>query len=256
MTRLEFPEHPPTPKKKAERLIFGETTPPKGEMTPAKRLFTDTPNDPKKDLVDEVKSRYPHFTPQQLSYASNLMKQLIPLKESVLLEFGARAQEAQADFIGKLTDHTKKMELGEVAKLISKATESASKPKTFLSKLLHEPEIDWSSYKALGLHVQAELNAIQSNMMFVSGELTQQKDRLPVHLAALSVVVDTHPPTDSDLLQLADSRRRALTFGVQQAGLLHNQVKQMNAALMTMQESLNTFLKVTLPALELKASLE
>ncbi|HWT40240.1 MAG TPA: hypothetical protein VN081_03140 [Dongiaceae bacterium] len=249
MTRLEFPEPPSEPKKKVERLAFGDPA-------PSKRLFNDTSSDPFKMLYDEMAVRFPNFTGQQLLYGHNLMKQLVPLTEPVLAQFGARAQEAQADFTEKLAKHTKKMELGEVAKLISKATEAAAKPKTFFSKFLHEGETDWSSYKALGLHLQTELNTIQSGMMFISGELSLQKDRLPVHLASLSVVLDKHPPTDQDLLQLADNRRRALTFGVQQAGLLHNQVKQMNATLATIQENLNTFLKVTLPALELKASLE
>jgi hypothetical protein len=248
MTRLEFPEPPVEPKKKIERLAFGETA-------PTKRLFSDTPADPMKVFTDEIKYRFPLFTPQQISYATNLVKQLVPIKESSLTEFGLRAQEAQAEFISKLTDHTKKMELGEVAKLIAKAVEAANKPKSLIGRLMHEPVADWSSYKALGLHLQTTLDSIKSSMTFISNELTLQKDRLPVHLAALSVVLDLQLPSDPVLLQLADSRQRALTFGVQQAGLLQNQVKQMNVTLTTTQENLSTFMNVTLPALEFKDSL-
>jgi hypothetical protein len=260
MPRLEFPESSPEPVKKDVERLWHETyqaDPPTSKPTSNRKLgFTQESSDPNKALADEVRRNYPHFSPSQLSFAAILIKQLTPLKEDVLTQFGTHAQDAQAEFIKNLAEHSKKLELSEVTELTRKAVDAASKTPGFLDKLLHKPVTDWSQYRALAQHLEEQIKTIRTSVDQMTDTLAQQKDRLPVHLAALSFVLDKQTSLSNDMNQLADSRRRALTFGVQQAQLLSNQVAQMKSIVQTTEENLSHFQRVTLPALEMKSTLE
>lgn len=258
MSRLEFPDPPAKPEKKVERLVFDER--PTSKMpTPSPsspKLFEDKPKDPNAAITSEVRAKYPHYSDQQVRYAASLLKQLTPLSEAVLNRFGIGAQEAQAGFVIKLAEHTKELQLDEVTKLVSSATEAASKKQGLLDKLFRSAETDWNGFRALAQHLKEKVAAMMASVLEMEKELGLQKDRLPIHLAALAMAVSYQVTTTPELEMTIDNRRRSLAQAVQQSMLLFNQVAQMKATVKTAEDALEHFRLVTLPALEMKSSLE
>jgi hypothetical protein len=248
-------EPPPVPVAPPRALSFDDLPAAPSSGTPAKAvpkaLFDSEDHPAVRDALAIARADYPAAFTQSEQRLAALFRRILPVKLSLVTEWGEGPLMEQAALLQPVTELVLKFSQMAVPALLDAALESTRAPTGVFGKLFRRPPSP-AEYKPALTSSRAQLLQLMADSEGAMRNLEESAQNLGLHLTALAVVSKlAGGALDATLADALVQRRTLIQQAVRQAELSIMQMGQVRQQAADLIGQVSSFLTVTLPALEM-----
>jgi len=214
-------------------------------------LFDSEDHPAVRDALAIAGADYPVLFAQSEQRLAALFRRILPVKLSLVTEWGEGPLMEQAALLQPVTELVLKFSQMAVPALLDAALESTRAPTGVFGKLFRRPPSP-AEYKPALTSSRAQLIALMADSEVAMRNLEESAQNLGLHLTVLAVVSTlAGGALDATLADALVQRRTLIQQAVRQAELSIMQMGQVRQQAADLIGQVSSFLTVTLPALEM-----